>query len=59
MQEYLDNGISLGWLIDPQTQTVEIYRPSQEVEILQSPKTLSGENILPEFILDLDLIFGD
>jgi Uma2 family endonuclease len=57
MQEYLENGISLGWLIDPKDKLVEIYRPDREVEILQSPKSLSGEDILPEFILDLELIF--
>ncbi len=57
MQEYLDNGAKLGWLIDPQRQVVEIYRPSQQVEILQSPNTVSGENILPGFSLDLAEIF--
>jgi len=53
MQEYLDNGAKLGWLINPQTQQVEIYRPQQSVEILQSPNTISGESILPQFNLDL------
>ncbi len=57
MQEYLDNGAKLGWLIDPQRQVVEIYRPSQQVEILQSPNTVSGEDILPGFSLDLAEIF--
>lgn len=57
MQEYLANGTKLGWLIDPQRQVVEIYRPSQPVEILQSPNTVSGENILPGFSLDLAEIF--
>ena len=57
MQEYLDNGAKLGWLIDPQRQMVEIYRPSQQVEILHSPNTVSGENILPGFSLDLAEIF--
>lgn len=42
MQEYLENGIRLGWLIDPKTRTVEIYRPSQSKEVLQSPQSLSG-----------------
>ncbi len=58
MQEYLENGIRLGWLIDPKTQKVEIYRPGQAVEILQSPKTLSGEDVLPGFVLELEPIFG-
>lgn len=53
MQEYIDNGVRLGWLIDPQNQRVEIYRPQQEVEILQSPTSLSGEEVLPGFMLDL------
>ena len=57
MQEYLDNGAKLGWLIDPQCQVVEIYRPRQQMEILHSPKTVSGENILPGFSLDLTEIF--
>ncbi|MGK7951838.1 MAG: Uma2 family endonuclease [Xenococcaceae cyanobacterium] len=57
MQEYLANGSKLGWLIDPQRQVVEIYRPNQQVEILQSPNTVSGENILPGFSLDLAEIF--
>jgi Uma2 family endonuclease len=58
MQEYLENGLSLGWLINPRTQQVEIYRPNQAVEVLQSPATLSGEDVLPGFILDLQPIFS-
>ncbi|WP_250125822.1 Uma2 family endonuclease [Chroococcidiopsis sp. CCMEE 29] len=58
MQEYLDNGIRLGWLIDPKTQQVEIYRSDRAIEVLQSPTTLSGEDVLPGFILDLQLIFS-
>jgi Uma2 family endonuclease len=57
MQEYLDNGIKLGWLIEPSAKTVEIYRSEQQVEILNNPQTLSGEDILPGFILDLTEIF--
>lgn len=53
MQEYIDNGVRLGWLIDPQNQCVEIYRPGQEVEIMRSPTSLSGEDVLPGFVLDL------
>jgi Uma2 family endonuclease len=47
----------LGWLLDPQKQRVEIYRPGQDVEILEDPKTLSGEDVLPGFVLDLRSIF--
>lgn len=57
MQEYIENGVKLGWLIDPETKQVEIYRSSQEIEILDNPKTLSGEGVLPEFILNLESIW--
>jgi Uma2 family endonuclease len=57
MQEYVDNGLRLGWLINPRTQQVEIYRPNQAVEVLQFPATLSGEDVLPGFVLDLQPIF--
>ncbi|NJL60731.1 MAG: Uma2 family endonuclease [Methylacidiphilales bacterium] len=53
MREYIQNGLRLGWLINPQDKQVEIYRPNQEVEVLNSPTSLSGEDILPGFILDL------
>jgi Uma2 family endonuclease len=53
MREYIDNGVRLGWLIDPKNQRVEIYRPGQEVEILEAPASLSGEEVLPGFRLDL------
>ena len=57
MQEYLNNGIRLGWLINRRTQTVEIYRQGQVVEVLQSPTTLSGEDVLPGFVLNLQTIW--
>ena len=53
MQEYMDNGATLGWLIDPQNNRVEIYRQNKPVEILESPTTLSGDEVMPGFILDL------
>ncbi|MBW4662671.1 MAG: Uma2 family endonuclease [Chroococcus sp. CMT-3BRIN-NPC107] len=53
MQEYLDCGVRLGWLIDPQNQQVEIYRLGQNVEVLKSPSSLSGEDVLPGFVLNL------
>jgi len=58
MQEYRENGVCLGWLIDPQTRTVEIYNIDREIEILQSPVTLSGEDVLPGFVLDIDPVMG-
>lgn len=51
IQEYLDSGLQLGWLINPQDKQVEIYRPGQAVESLTYPVTLSGEDILPGFTL--------
>lgn len=59
MQEYLNNGIRLGWLIDPETRLVEIYRPNQPVQVLNNPTTLSGESVLPGFVLDLAEILTD
>jgi Uma2 family endonuclease len=57
MQEYLDNGMMLGWLINPVQQQVEIYRQGKQVEILNAPNNLSGENVLSGFVLDLQLIW--
>lgn len=51
MQEYLENGLRLGWLINPQNQQVEIYRQNQPKEFLQSPTQISGEDVLPGFVL--------
>lgn len=59
MQEYIDNGLRLGWLINPRNRTVEIYRQQRDVEILQSPETLSGEDVLPGFTLDLQEIWTE
>jgi Uma2 family endonuclease len=55
MQEYLNSGLRLGWLIDPQQEQVEIYRLNQPVEIASFPTHLSGEDILPGFRLELPL----
>lgn len=55
MQEYLNSGLRLGWLINPQNQQVEIYRQNQPIEILELPTTLSGENVLPGFTLELPI----
>jgi len=54
MQEYLDSGLQLGWLINPQQKQVEIYRPNQAVEIVNMPVILSGENVLPELTITID-----
>ncbi len=57
MQEYLDNGLQLGWLINPQDKQVIIYRPNQAPEFLQSHTSLSGEDVLPGLVLNLQQIF--
>jgi Uma2 family endonuclease len=55
MQEYLENGMCLGWLINPQDQQVEIYRPGKLVEEVSLPATLLGEVVVPNFVLELSL----
>jgi Uma2 family endonuclease len=47
----------LGWLIDPQRRRVAIYRLGQAVEILESPVSLSGEDVLLGFVLNLENIW--
>jgi Uma2 family endonuclease len=59
MTEYIENGASLGWLIDPQQQKVYIYRPDTNVEEIDRPLSLNGEDILSGFVLNLqDLGFS-
>ncbi|NMF62520.1 Uma2 family endonuclease (plasmid) [Brasilonema octagenarum UFV-E1] len=53
MREYIDAGVQLGWLINPQQQQVEIYRPGVDVEVQNLPTKLRGENLLPGFSLSL------
>jgi len=57
MQEYLDNGAQLGWLIDPHSRQLCVYRPSRLVERLENPTTLSGAPVLPGFVIDLQQIW--
>ncbi|HIK33222.1 MAG TPA: Uma2 family endonuclease [Oscillatoriales cyanobacterium M59_W2019_021] len=58
MREYLENGAKLGWLLDPKNRRVEIYRPGCEVEIWENPLELSGEDVLPGFVLNLRKLWG-
>ncbi|UXE58828.1 MAG: Uma2 family endonuclease [Woronichinia naegeliana WA131] len=53
MQEYQANGVQLAWLLNPQDQQVEIYRLGYPVEILFRPRELFGENVLPNFVLNI------
>ncbi|MCL1475776.1 Uma2 family endonuclease [Argonema antarcticum] len=58
MQEYMENEVKLGWLINRKTRLVEIYRQGQAVEVLESPTELSGEDILPGFVLNMQIVWG-
>ena len=58
MEEYIDNGAKLGWLIDPKGKRVEIYRLGKSVEVRSSPSELSGESVLPSFVLNLRRIWS-
>lgn len=58
MRDYMENGAHLGWLIAPQNSQVEVYRLRQEVEVLRSPTQLSGEDVLPGFVLRLERIWN-
>ena len=57
MSEYIENGAQLGWLLDAGKKKVYVYRQNENVEVLENPKSLSGENILKNFTLDLSEIF--
>lgn len=58
MQEYIQSGVRLGWLINPQDQQVEIYRPGQETELKTLPTEPSGETVLPGFVLAIEHFCG-
>lgn len=57
MKEYIDNGASLGWLINRKNREVEIYRPGVEIEVLENPSSVSGEPVLAGFVLNLERIW--
>ncbi len=57
MEEYIENGVRLGWLIDPQTENVHIYRLNGKHTMQNFDETLSGEDVLPKFELNLRSIF--
>ena len=57
MREYIENGARFGWLIDPYEKRVHIYRADKTVEVLNNPKTVSGEDVLRGFELDLTEIW--
>ena len=53
MWEYMENGASLGWLIDPSTRRVYVFRPHEEIMVLENPENVSGEPLLPGFLLNM------
>ena len=57
MLEYMENGVRLGFLIDPQNRRVHVYRPGQPMEILEEPANVSADPVLPGFVLDLSAIW--
>lgn len=57
MQEYIENGVQLGWLIDRKTRTVYLYGADRSVQTLNHPRQLSGKEILPGFTLNLEGIW--
>ena len=58
MEEYRDNGAELGWLLDPLSKQVHVYRPGATVEVLKSPGSVSGEPLLRGFALDVPRIWA-
>ena len=58
LEEYLANGARLGWLLDPQTRRVHVYRPGQAAELLEDPETVSGEDVLVGFELKVLEVWG-
>jgi Uma2 family endonuclease len=57
MHEYMEAGVRLGWLIDPDTRSVEIYRPKKDIERIENATTVSGDPELPGFVLDLKAVW--
>lgn len=57
MQEYIDNGTQLGWLINPTRKEIEVYQQGKEIDILVNSQTVSAVDVLPNFQLDLELIW--
>lgn len=59
MDEYMENGTQLGWLIDTRSRRVYVYRPDREVETLENPESVSADPELAGFTLSLEEIWGE
>ncbi len=57
MEEYMSNGVRLGWLINPEDKQVEVYCPGKAKELLESPNTIANDDVLPGLIIELDTIW--
>lgn len=57
MEEYIANGATLGWLIDPQRRRVYIFRAGEELVVLDNPTIVSGDPLLPGFELQMEKIW--
>lgn len=57
MKEYIENGVRLGWLIDPFKKRIRVYRADKTIEVFDNPNTVSGEDVLRGFELDLTEIW--
>jgi Uma2 family endonuclease len=57
MKEYQRLGVKLGLLVDPKNKQVEIYRPGQEAEVLESPASIDCNEVMPGFVLSMNKIW--
>lgn len=57
MTEWIDNGARLGWLLDPESRSVDVYRPGRAVEVLENAERVSADPVLPGFVLELAAIW--
>jgi len=57
MEEYMENGASLGWLIDPKKRRVYVFKPGEEMVVLENPTVVSGDPLLPGFQLQMEEIW--
>ena len=57
MSEYINNGVSLGWLINSQNKQIEIYQPGKSKQVLDNPNNLTNDDVLPGLVIELDAIW--
>lgn len=58
MQEYVVNGLRLGWLVNPQDRQVDIYTANQTKQVCDRPQQIDGADVLPGFVLNLSSLVG-